>query len=134
MSVQYQVIIEITRNLVRLKHDISFRDHKFISSGYTKLSFVGRIKCGSLNRGLRLIEIEKAAKEAKATHIPRGFGCGCKTDVAWWTNTLLLLIAKRIRCQKACNCLATHPFAKAISAKASRAQVRWRFAEASNAV
>ena len=35
MRVQYQVIIEMPRNLVRLKCDISFRDHKFIFSAAT---------------------------------------------------------------------------------------------------
>ena len=51
-------------------------------------------------------------------------GCGCQTDVAWWAKLLLPLIARIIRCQKACNRLATHPLAKVLSANPSRVTER----------
>ena len=79
------------------------------------------------------MEMEKAAKEAEAAHVPGGVWVWlpdrrCLVD----QTTLLLLLAKRIRRQKACNRLATHPLRAFL--KASRAQVRWCIAEASNAV
>ena len=75
--------------------------------------------CGPLNRGLRLWRRRKRQRKQRRHTYPGWCGGGCQIDVAWWTNTLLLLIAKRIRCQKACNRLATHPLAKVLSTKAS---------------
>ena len=80
--------------------------------------------------------MEAAAKEAEAAHIPGGVWVWlpdrrCLVD-QHVVAIYLLFIAQRIRCQKACNRLATHPLRAFL--KASRAQVRWCFAEASNAV
>ena len=105
--------------------------------GYTQASFLfvaaALLVWSTSNWHQRVVALmETATKETEAAHIPGVCGCGCQTDVAWWTNTLLLLIAKRIRCQKACNRRATDPLRAFL--KASRAQVRWCFAEATNAV
>ena len=77
------------------------------------------------------MEMEKAAKEAEAAHIPG--------DVWVWLPDRRCLVDQHVAASyreknPLPESLATHPLAKVHSAKASRAQVRWCFAEASNAV
>ena len=76
------------------------------------------------------MEMEKAAKEAEAAHIPG--------DMWVWLPDRRCLVDQHVaasyREKNPCNRLATHLLAKVHGAKASRAQVRWCFAEASNAV